>query len=169
MCKLNYRSLSKESDWPFFDIEFKLSPSTAAMIHPLTERSSAELWSKYISSAPSERHLMLLPAGHWIKSDLKGPNWLSEYNSTSENYENIQSQSVSDFIDASFDVSDSEEVFFFLMREAVYALPFCVFSTHWQAFLALDDEGPILFHPTSGSYVYFGPNGQVFSGKRKVV
>jgi hypothetical protein len=154
-----FRELSSEVDWPFFDPDYALSPEIREHIRPLTKSAANELWRQEISQVPLERHVMRLPEDHWLKPNQLGPNWLPEWNSD-------EGSEVVSFLHANFQISSSEPVFFLLMREIAYQVPLRILIKHWRAFLALDDEGPLVLHTSSGCYVLFGPNGYLRAGQR---
>lgn len=155
-----FRELNTEADWPFFDNDYALLNEVRAQIRPLSNSAAEDLWRNEVSHAPLERHVMLLPDDHWVKPDQQGPNWLPEWSSD-------EGSEVSLFLQSHFKISSSELVFFLIMREHAYQVPIEVLSKHWRAFLALDDEGPLVLHPPSGHYALFGPNGYLFAGHRK--
>lgn len=156
---MEYRQLDKKMDWPFFDTDFNISSIDRESIQALSKESSMSFWSTYISARPSERHGMLLPKDHWLLQGRIGPNWIQEWNEVELN------NFTGDFILGHFEIPETEVLYFTLMRESTYAVTLRTFVKNWQAFLALDDERPILLHPRSGNYALFGPNGQLHVGK----
>jgi len=155
-----FRELSTEADWPFFDPDYALAPEIREHIRPLTEAAAEEIWRHEISQAPLERHVMRLPENHWLKPNQLGPNWLQEWNSD-------EGSEVFSFLQANFPIPSSEPVFFLLMSELAYQIPIGIMAKHWRVFLALDDEGPLVLHSSSGYYALFGPNGYLRAGQRR--
>lgn len=162
----SYRSLDPELDWPLFDPDFRVDVDARRFVRPLGELASSNLWQSYVSDKPSERHPMLLPSEHWLCSTKPGPNWVAEFNNDLESLPPVQG-SVSAFLQQCFELNENESVFFVAMRERCYAMPLALFLRHWPCFLAMDDEGSFLFHPTSGSFAQFGPNGSLAFGHRR--
>lgn len=155
-----FRALDMEADWPFFDRDFALPIEARGQVHPLNESSAEALWKQQVSSFPLERHVMRLPDNHWLKPDRLGPNWLSEWNSGT-------GSEVSSFLESHFAIPSAEPVFFMLMREQAYQASIEFLFKHWRTFLALDDEGPVVLHISSGLYALFGPNGYLSAGLRR--
>ena len=102
---------------------------------------------------------MLLPAQHWLKSQTLGPNWLDES-------QRDEGEQVEGFLRLMLESSQDETAYFIYMREDAYEVPVRILTRHWRAWLLLDDEGPFILVPTTGAYVGFGPNGNVFAGSR---
>ncbi|HXA47619.1 MAG TPA: DUF2947 family protein [Burkholderiaceae bacterium] len=155
-----FRALDTEQDWPFFDEGYPIPPEKKERICPLTKSAAESLWCQEVSNISVERHLMLLPIHHWVKPEQTGPNWLTEW-------DDDVAIGVQQFLRSHFQLLSNETVYFMLMREHAYSIPIDVFTEFWRAFLALDDEGPLLLHPTSGRYAYFGPNGNLQCGQRR--
>jgi len=152
-------------DWPLFDSGFGCSAEDRDVVLPLTEAASLAVWNTYVSAKPVERHPMLLPSGHWLHPTKSGPNWVTEFNSDSEAFDTHQGK-VAAFLRQRFELSNNERVFFVAMRERSYLLPIQFFVQHWPCFLASDDEGSFLFHPQSGKFAQFDPNGSLGFGTR---
>ncbi|CAG0975687.1 hypothetical protein BURK2_01558 [Burkholderiales bacterium] len=108
---------------------------------------------------------MLLPSSHWLNPAGPGPNWVTEFNSDSESRDTLQGK-VAQFLLQSFQLGQKERVFFVSMREHSYSVPMDFFALHWPCFLVSDDEGSFLYHPPSGRFAQFGPNGSVGFGIR---
>ncbi|WOB06937.1 DUF2947 family protein [Piscinibacter gummiphilus] len=156
----SFRPLDPETDWAFFDPGFHVPQEIQAEVQALTEAGSAELWTEHVSANPNERHPMLLPGSHWLKPKLQGPNWMPEFNGK-------QSEAaVGTFLQEVFELGMQELILFIAMRERSYSVPFGVFLRHWPSFVAGDDEGSFLFHPRSGAFACFGPNGSLSFGRR---
>ena len=154
------RLLDLETDWAFFDPDFHVPHEIQTQVQALTETASAELWSAHVSANPNERHPMLLPGSHWLKPSLQGPSWMPEFNAEQN------AAAVATFLQQVFELDPQELVFFIAMRERSYSVPFGVFLDHWPCFVAGDDEGSFLFHPRSGAFACFGPNGSLSFGCR---
>ncbi len=108
---------------------------------------------------------MLLPSSHWLRPTEHGPNWVIEFNNDSENSDTQQGK-VAAFLLQSFELGENERVFFVAMRTRSYSVPIKFLARHWPCFLMADDEGSFLFHPPSGKFAQFGPNGSVGFGIR---
>jgi len=159
-----YRSLSTEDDWPFFDRDCTIPESDRYLIWPLTQASARQFWEAHVSSEPLEHHPMLLPKGHWLAPTVQGPSWLTE--SSPGMLVSSEATDVESSLSTSFSLDSDERVYFVLMREDIYSVPMHLFARHWYDFLLLGDEGPFLFHPETGAFACFGPNGQLsFGGK----
>ena len=154
-----FRELDSEKDWSFFDKDFAIQQEVRQHIHALTQSAAKTLWSTEVSSNTLERHVMLLPKEHWLTPETEGPNWLAEWQSAEKTEVDL-------FLRRHFQLSSNEAVYFLLMREIAYQAPIEIFIQHWRAFLALDDEGPLLLHLPSGRYALFGPHGYLQAGNR---
>ena len=152
------RPLDTELDWPFFDPAFGLTPATRSQIHALAPAAAAALWASHVSAVPAERHGMLLPATHWLNTNLKtaGPDWQHEVNTWA----------IAAFIQQGLATAAGADVYFITMREQAWRVRVEIFIAHWPAFLSLDDEAPFVFDPASGQYVAFGPQGSLFSANK---
>ena len=154
-----YRRLDPERDWSFFDEDIRVPEADRALIRPLTVEAARTLWEREVSSSPLQRHPMLLPAEHWLKPQTLGPNWLNEWRRD-------EGEQVDGFLQSMLQSSEGEIAYFIFMREDAYEAPVGILTKHWRAWLFLDDEGPFILVPTSGAYVGFGPNDNVFDGSR---
>lgn len=162
-----YRPLDPIVDWPFFDHGFGIGSEDREVVLALCEAASSELWRTHVSAKQAERHPMLLPSSHWLTPNEYGPNWVAEFNNDSECSDSPRGK-VESFLLKSFQLEEMERVFFISMREHCYSVPIHFFARHWPCFLAGDDEGAFLFHPASGRFAQFGPNGSVGFGIRAV-
>ncbi len=161
-----YRTMNPESDWAFFDLDlFGVSEARAAS-HALEVGSAEALWKSHISANSEERHPMLLPASHWLRATIVGPDWVAEFNETS-NETSPSSGSVACFLRDQFSLSENELVYMVLTREHSYVTPWRVALFFWPGFLAIDDEGSFIFHAPSGKFAHFGPNGSLGFGIKK--
>ncbi|MBX7228597.1 MAG: DUF2947 domain-containing protein [Burkholderiaceae bacterium] len=156
-----FRKLDSEKDWSFFDKDFAIPQAVRQHIHALNRSAAEKLWSTEVSNNALERHVMLLPKEHWLKPEAEGPNWLPEW-------ERTEKAEVDLFLRRHFQLSSNEAVYFLLMREIAYQAPIEIAIQHWRAFLALDDEGPLLLHLPSGCYALFGPDGYLQAGNRRL-
>lgn len=163
----SYRTLDPELDWPLIDPRFRVSAEARQVVCPLTRLASSAVWNTYVSANPMERHPMLLPNEHWLRPTKPGPNWVPEFNNDSESFQAEQGN-VSAFLRQCFALEEDEPILFVAMRESSYSMPLKVFLQHWPCFLANDDEGSFLFHPTSGTFAQFGPNGSLAFGSQSV-
>ena len=159
-----HRSLNPKDDWSFFDSGYALAEQARSVIHPLTEAAARTFWELNVSANPIERHPQLLPEDHWLQPTTMGPSWLN-VPKTSQLNPAVHSN-VADFLNETFELGPFEEVFFVIMREHVYSVLFGIFTSHLEAFLALDDEAPFLFHRPTGRFACFGPNGQLSFGEQ---
>lgn len=154
-----YRLLDPGLDWSFFDDEVRVPGADRALIRPLTAEAARALWEREVSSSPLQRHPMLLPAEHWLRSQTLGPNWLDEW-------QRDEGGQVDGFLRSMLQSSEGEIAYFIYMREDAYEAPVRILTKHWRAWLFLDDEGPFMLVPKTGAYVGFGPNGRLFGGSR---
>ena len=165
----SFRPLDTEVDWGLFDPAFQVHQGLRAQIQALTAAASAELWDTHVSASPGERHPALLPLTHWLKPAQQGPNWVPEFNSGAAVRGVVSATGEGDvswFLRQAFELATDEPTYFIAMREQSYSLPFGVFVICWRCFLAVDDEGPFLFHARSGAFASFGPNGTLSFGRR---
>jgi Protein of unknown function (DUF2947) len=158
-----YRNLDPEGDWAFFDSGFHLSPKVQAATRALAPDSAEAFWRKHFSASSVERHPMLLPADHWLNPTVAGPDWVVEFNGASKDL-SPGSGAVASFLRDQFDLAEQELVYFVTMREHSYCAPWWVALVSWPCFLAIEDEGATFFHPESGKFAHFGPNGSVGFG-----
>lgn len=156
-----YRGLEPDGDWPFFDSDCSISEDERAQIWPLSEAGSCAFWEAHVSAEPLERHPMLLPANHWLAPTIEGPNWLAQNRETPIRPD---SSKVGAFLSNGFRTSQSERVYFVLMREHIYSAPMDLFVRYWPDFLLLGDENAFLYCPDSRVFARFGPNGQLSLG-----
>jgi hypothetical protein len=158
-----HRALSEKEDWAFFDDSLSMPTDVRREIRPLRSAAARSLWTTYVSEDPLQRHPMLLPAGHWLRRQQEGPNWLPDF----EHDNLVQPGSgVATFLEAALALDPHRPVYFIYSRELAYVVPVSVFLDQWRAFLLLDDEGPFLFDSVSGTYASFGPNGRLFIGRK---
>ncbi len=159
-----YRPLTAESDWPFFDPDCTISESNKALVFPLALGAARRFWDEYVSPKPLERHPMLLPKGHWLAPAVSGPSWLRGQSQGA--LVRSEPADLESFLNTNFHLASGERTYFVLMRELVYSVPIGLFTRHYEDFLLLGDEGPFLYHPESGAFACFGPNGQLSFGVR---
>jgi hypothetical protein len=159
----SYRTLNSESDWAFFDLDLYGASEARAATHALDINSAEAFWKTHISAIGKERHPMLLPASHWLRATAVGPDWVAEFNSTSSET-SPSSGAVACFLRDHFSLSENELVYMVLMREHSYVTPWRVALIFWPGLLAIDDEGPFIFHVASGKFAHFGPNGSLDFG-----
>lgn len=162
----SYRSLDPEADWAFFDSDFYMTSEARAATRTLTRESAEALWQKHFSSVSAERHPMLLPSGHWLNPTVMGPDWIIEFNDASHDHAPY-SGAVATFLREQFKLIEQDLIYFVSMREHAYCAPWWVVHSCWPCFLAIDDEGSTFFHPGSGKFACFGPNGSLGYGVKK--
>jgi len=162
-----HRALDTELDWPFFDQSYGVASEDRPAIQPMTEAASTLFGQTHVSVNPIERHPMLLPQQHWLTPTREGPDWVQEFNNTTNGFQ-IDQGRVSTFLRSCFKHQGNESVIFVEMRESSYELPFQVFLRYWPCFLLGNDEGPFLLHPVSGMFAQFGPNGSLAFGTKSL-
>ncbi len=159
----SYRPLDPKADWPFFDRDFYHTSIVREAIQPLTRESAELFWRIHFSQNAKERHPMLLPRNHWLHLTTNGPNWFAEYSNAS-NELSATNGDVATFLRESFALPERDSVFFVTMREHAYRMLWWVVMACWPCLVAKGDEGSILFHPNSGKFACFGPNGSLGFG-----
>jgi hypothetical protein len=157
---MNYIDIDKyEAKWMFTNPNLPVSKADIIYIRPLDEKSSREIWSRYISEF--NRHPMLIENHEWTSLNdtwIKQDGWQYEWNSDRpeppillKNTETWQ---------------ENDIVYFMYMRESVIETTWAVFLRNWKCFL-FDDEGPFLFNPRNSEIYQFGPSGKLLYGKKR--
>ena len=158
------RPLQPEPDWPFFDADFAVTARTLAQVQALTSDAAAQLWTRHVSARPDEMHPMQLRAGHRLRTTVSGPDWLAEFHAVSS--ENLaQVGCVARFLSSHFHAAGAAAVFFMASRARAYALTPAALAACWPCLLAISDEGPLLYQPATGKFVYFSPQGALAGGE----
>lgn len=153
------RPLDRKVDWYFFDPDLALPDTLRSQIMPLEREAAHELWTKFVSPVPHERHPMALPVGHWSDDrDRRCPNWQPSWNNPSDQ------DPIADFLKSRIQWPDDAEVFFVWGCEYIVKTSWGVFLRTWRSFL-FDDEGPFLISLGRPEFVQFGPGGPLAIGR----
>lgn len=161
------RPLQPEPDWPFFDADFHVTAGTLAQVRALTPDAAARLWKRHVSAHPDEAHPMQLPGGHRLSLTVCGPDWPAEFDAVS--IEQPASQgSVAVFLIFHFHGAADAPIFFIASRSLAYVLTRAALAACWPCLLALSDEGPLLYQPVTGKFVWFRPHGALAAGEAKL-
>ena len=163
---LEYRQLDTKMDWPFFDGSFLHHAADRAGVRPLTLKAAENFWDTHISARGAENHPMLLPADHWLCPSVTGPRWDAGFWNDKEP-ERAEEGEVANFLKQGLGIHEEDHVFFIAMRTRIYAVKLSCFLRIWPCFLAADDEAAFLFHPETGAFAVFGPDGSVKLGRKK--
>lgn len=158
------RPLQPERDWPFFDADFFISAETLAQVRVPSPDAAAQLWMRHVSAHPDEIHPMQLHDGHRLQPTVSGPDWLAEFDAVSSEHP-AQGGRVTRFLSSHFQLADAAPVFFMASRTLAYALTPAALAACWPCLLAISDEGPLLYQPATGKFVYFSPQGALAGGE----
>jgi len=158
------RPLQPEPDWPFFEADFFISAGTLAQVRVLSPDAAAQLWMRHVSAQPAETHPMQLRDGHRLQPTVSGPDWLAEFDAVSSEYP-AQDGRVARFLSSYFHLASAAPVMFMASRARAYALTPAALAACWPCLLAISDEGPLLYQPATGKFVYFSPQGALAGGE----
>lgn len=158
------RPLQPEPDWPFFDADFAVTAQTLAQVQALTPDAAAQLWTRHVSAHPDETHPMQLRAGHRLQTTVSGPDWLAEFDAVSSEHL-AQDGCVARFLSSHFHAAEAAPVFFMASRARAYALTPAALAACWPCLLAISDEGPLLYQPATGKFVWCRPHGALAGGE----
>lgn len=158
------RPLQPEADWPFFDADFSVSAQMRAQVQALTPHAAAQLWTRHVSAQPDETHPMQLRDGHRLQPTVSGPDWLAEFDSVSSEHP-AQSGRVAAFLASHFHAAGAAPVLFMASRARAYALTPAALAACWPCLLAISDEGPLLYQPVTGKFVWCRPHGVLAGGE----
>lgn len=131
-----------------------LGHNDLAQVWPLTERSSAQIWQRFVSR--KNRHPMLLAADEWPSLSA---TWLQSWR-----WEGAGGALPAVLLQLPW--ADDARVYFAVMKERIIETSWAVFKKYWEDFVLIENEGPFLMHPERLEVAYFGPNGAVGVGLR---
>lgn len=160
------RPLQPEPDWPFFDADFHVAAGLLAQVCALTPDAAAQLWTRHVSAHPDETHPMHLAGGHRLSPTVCGPDWAAECDAVSMEHPASRGR-VAAFLIHHFHGAVDEPIFFIASRVRAYALTPSALAVCWPCLLALSDEGPLLYQPTTGKFAWFRPHGALAAGERR--
>jgi hypothetical protein len=158
------RPLQPEPDWPLFDADFSVSAQMLAQVQALTPDAAAQLWARHVSARPDETHPMQLREGHRLQPTVSGPDWLAEFDAISSERA-AQDGRVAAFLASHFHTARTAPVFFMASRALAYALTPAALGACWPCLLAISDEGPLLYQPATGRFVWCRPHGALAGGE----
>lgn len=158
------RPLRPEPDWPFFDADFSVSAQMLEQLQALTPDTAAQLWARHVSARPDETHPMQLREGHRLQPTVSGQDWLAEFDAISGERP-AQDGRVAAFLSSHFHTASKAPVFFMASRVLAYALTPAALGACWPCLLAISDEGPLLYQPATGRFVWCRPHGALAGGE----
>ncbi|KAB8059862.1 hypothetical protein GCN74_10795 [Janthinobacterium sp. FT14W] len=158
------RPLQPDRDWPFFDADFFVPPQVLAQVQALTPHAAALLWTRHVSAHPAETHPMQLRAGHRLQPRVSGPDWLAEFDAVPSEHP-AQSGRVAAFLVSHFQAAGAAPVLFMASRARAYALTPAALAACRPCLLAISDEGPLLYQPATGKFVWCRPHGAQAGGE----
>lgn len=158
------RPLQPDRDWSFFDADFSVPPQMLAQVQALTPDAAALLWTRHVSVHPDETHPMQLREEHRLQPTVSGPDWLAEFDAVSSEHP-AQSGRVAAFLAAHFQAAKEAPVLFMASRARAYALTPAALAACWPCLLAISDEGPLLYQPATGKFVWCRPHGALAGGE----
>lgn len=161
------RPLQLEPDWPFFDADFHVTAQMRAQVRALTPDAAARLWTRHVSAQPDETHPMHLSSGHRLGPTVCGPDWQAEFDAVSIEHPASQG-SVAAFLIGHFHGVVADPLFFIASRSLAYVLTRAALVACWPCLLTLSDEGPLLYQPVTGKFVWFRPHGALAAGGDKL-
>jgi len=161
------RPLQPEPDWPFFDADVSIPTQMLAQVQALTPDAAALLWTRHVSAHPDEIHPMRLRKGHRLQPTVSGPDWLAEFDAVSSERP-AQDGRVAAFLSSHFHAAEAAPVFFMASRALAYALTPAALATCWPCLLAIFDEGPLLYQPATGKFVWCRPQGALAGGEDRL-
>ncbi|ATD62989.1 hypothetical protein CNX70_24710 [Janthinobacterium svalbardensis] len=145
-----------------------MSAETLTQVQALTPDVAAQLWTRHVSVHADEIHPMQLREGHRLQPTVSGPDWLAEFDAVSSE-DTAQAGRVARFLSSHFHAAEAAPVFFMTSRTLAYALTPAALAACWPCLLAISDEGPLLYQPATGNFVYFSPQGVLAGGEDGLV
>ena len=138
-----------------------------AQVQALTPDAAAQLWTRHVSAHPDEIHPMRLREGRCLQPTVSGPDWLAEFDAVFREHP-TQDGRVAAFLSSHFHAAEAVPVFFMASRALVYALTPAALARCWPCLLAIFDEGPLLYQPATGKFVWCRPQGALAGGEDRL-
>ncbi|WP_028771661.1 DUF2947 domain-containing protein [Shewanella waksmanii] len=144
--------------WIFNHKDLPVSEADKALIKPLDQKSSMEVWNKWISNRSSRTEQFT--KGDWAA---KGDAW-SETDHWQSAWDSEDS-SMPEILQLHFDWLEEAPVYFCYEKYQVIETTWGVFARNWKCFLFFDD-GPLLISPKKKQAAIFHQSGQYQVGSR---
>lgn len=144
--------------WIFNHKDLPVTEEDKLSIKPLSEKSSMEVWNKWISNKSSRAEQFT--KGDWAAKPTawtETDHWQSAWDSEEENLPEM----LANFIQWPEDTT----VYFCYEKYQIIETRWDVFVRNWKCFLFFDD-GPLLIAPTQKQALMFEQNGQYKMGVR---
>ncbi|WP_394200650.1 DUF2947 domain-containing protein [Shewanella waksmanii] len=144
--------------WIFNHKDLPVSEPDKTAIKPLDQKSSMEVWNKWISNRSSRTEQFTkgdwaAKASAWIETD----HWQSAWDS--------EDPAMPDMLASHFDWPDDTAIYFCYEKYQVIETTWAVFSRNWKCFLFFDD-GPLLISAKKKQAALFHQSGQYQIGTR---
>lgn len=103
----------------------------------LDEKLASDFWLKHISIEGNS--YFSLPDNNWVINGFSEPlgDWLEAYNDDNN-------EPVSQLLKRSFSWSHNTSIWFCISKEIIFQLSWEDFLKHWDCFVAIDDDCPIV-------------------------
>lgn len=144
--------------WIFNHKDLPVSDDDKAFIKPLDQKSSMEVWNKWISNKSSRAEQFT--KGDWAaKTDawLETDHWQSAWDS--------EAAELPEILHHHFDWEHDTPIYFCYEKYQVIETRWDVFVRNWKCFLFFDD-GPLLISPKKKQAAIFHQSGQYQVGQR---
>ncbi|MCE9679245.1 DUF2947 domain-containing protein [Shewanella sp. AS1] len=144
--------------WIFNHKDLPVSEEDQALIKPLDQKSSMEVWNKWISNKSSRTEQFTkgdwaAKGDTWIETD----HWQSAWDSEAPELPELLANHI--------DWAEDTLVYFCYEKYQVIETRWDVFARNWKCFLFFDD-GPLLISPKKKQAVLFHQSGQYQIGHR---
>ncbi|RLV59623.1 DUF2947 family protein [Parashewanella curva] len=144
--------------WIFNNHEIPVSEQEKQLIKPLTEKSSMELWNRFISN--KSNHSEQFTKGDWgarSNSWKKADTWQTAWDSQDNNLPLLIAEDIN--------WPDETCVYFAYDKYNLIETNWLTFKNNWKCFLFFDD-GPLLFSTEQKQVIWFHQSGEFQVGHR---
>ncbi len=144
--------------WIFNHKDLPVTDDDKSQIKPLVQKSSMEVWNKWISNKSSRSEQF--SKGEWAaKGDawIETDHWQSAWDS--------ESPELPELISNHIDWSDDTLIYFCYEKYQIIETRWDIFVRNWKCFLFFDD-GPLLISPKKKQALFFHQTGQYQIGYR---